>query len=191
MINKLNIRIALLLLILLSLVSITTAFFTKSIETNNVITFGSVNIKLHESYIDENGEEVPFDTTKKENINDDYTKERLLRVENVGKHPVYVRLYLSFSEVEGEPLEGAQIEAESDYWIYENGWFYYTEILEPGIKTKELVTNVSFDIDMITTRHPNNTLTLNAEAQGVQSENNMLNVLEVTGWPEEEVENEE
>ena len=35
------------------------------------------------------------------------------------------------------------IEGESEYWFYEDGYFYYSEILDPGEQTQALLASVT------------------------------------------------
>jgi alternate signal-mediated exported protein len=38
--------------------------------------------------------------------------------------------------------------ATKDYWYYKDGYFYYSEILQPKQKTKQLITSISLDANL-------------------------------------------
>ena len=69
-----------------------TAFISRSISAHNVITFGKVKMQVHETYLDPNGNELPFEQERVTKLTSDTMQNRLFRIENTGKHPLYVRL---------------------------------------------------------------------------------------------------
>ena len=40
-----------------------------------------------------------------------------------------------------------QISGKTNYWFYENGYFYYSEVIDPGQQTTELLADVTLDTD--------------------------------------------
>lgn len=173
-------------------ISWTLAFFTTNVDTENKIRFGRLDLKIHETTLDGAGEEVAYSPEEHPaNISKNSRQSRIVRVENTGSQPMYVRVNLGIS---GEDRDGKKIEyadALAKYtlnredWLYQDGWYYYRDVLEPGSKTKELMTEVIFDIEKIGSRYPGGKFDLDISAQGVQSKNNETDVLAVKGWPEE------
>lgn len=171
----------------------TIAFLTKQKETDNIITFGNVRLQLHETTLDQNNQEVAFDENAQADITHNNTLSRIVRVENVGSQPIYLRVALSMS---GTSEEGTTFQAD-DYvsyalndedWTYndEDGWYYYNTELAPDITSEELMTEVIFtNINEITSKYPGSEFKLNIDAQGVQSKNNGSDVTKAQGWPEE------
>ena len=188
--KKKSILIAVALMLCLSPAALTVAFLNRSVTADNVITFGSVKLKLHETGIDENGAETDVDSNRVINVTADSEQKRTFKVENVGKHPLYVRVSFSIvgADQDGRKFEATDfmdVETYSEDWVYKDGYWYYLSILYPQEKTKALTTNVVFDINEITKRYPSSSCELAVDAQGVQSENNHENVLQAVGWPKE------
>ena len=104
---------------------------------------------------------------------------------------MYVRVDLGIKGTDKDGNEIKNADALAGYtlndedWLYQDGWYYYREALEPGSETEELLTEVIFDIDEISSLYPGGNFDLNVSAQGVQSRNNEDNVLAARGWPEE------
>ncbi len=170
----------------------TIAFLTKQTETDNVITFGNVRLQLHETTLNEDRQEVEFEEETQTDITHTDRLSRIVRVENIGSQPVYLRVALSMSGIEED---GTTFKAD-DYvsyqlnekdWIYDDGWYYYKTELAPELTTEELMTEVIFnDINEITEKYPGSEFKLNIDAQGVQSKNNGEDVTKAQGWPEEQ-----
>lgn len=170
----------------------TIAFLTKQTETDNVITFGNVRLQLHETTLNEDRQEVEFEEETQTDITHTDRLSRIVRVENIGSQPVYLRVALSMSGIEED---GTTFKAD-DYvsyqlnekdWIYDDGWYYYKTELAPDLTTEELMTEVIFnDINEITEKYPGSEFKLNIDAQGVQSKNNGEDVTKAQGWPEEQ-----
>lgn len=172
----------------------TIAFVTKQTETDNTITFGNVRMQLHETTLDQNNQEVAFDENTQADITHTDRLSRIVRVENVGSQPIYLRVELSMSGTDknGTPFEAddyVSYQLNEDDWTYndEDGWYYYKTELAPDITSEELMTEVIFtDINEITSKYPGSEFKLNIDAQGVQCKNNGENVTEAEGWPETE-----
>ncbi len=189
--KKKNVIISLIILLCVIGISQTLAYTTSSVETENIITFGNLKLKIVETVLNETGEEIPFspeepvDITKKESVS------RIVKVENVGQQPMFVRVELNITgtDKDGNTVESAKELADyninEEYWLYDNGWYYYTGILEPGTQSEELITEVMFDTNQITNNYPGGSFHLEINAQAVQSKNNGTNVIEASGWPEE------
>lgn len=185
-----TIWIACVILLTVLFISQTLAFFSTSVDTENIITFGNLKLKINETTLNAQGEEVAFSPEEKGNISKNNRQSRIVRIENTGRQPVFVRVNLSVAgtKQDGSEIENADALAEyilnENDWIYQDGWYYYREILEPGSETKELLTEVIFNIDGISSRYPGGEFDLDISAQGVQSKNNEGDVLSATGWPQ-------
>ena len=71
------------------------------------------------------------------------------------------------------------------YWtLREDGYLYYTEILEPGEMSQPVFTQVEIVGDYVDQNYLGKTLMLTVTAHAVQSENNPAdNPWEASGWP--------
>ncbi len=187
--KKRMIWIALILMLCLGTAVLSAAFIRRQLTAENLISFGSVNLKLHETFINEQGIEEEFDAGTETDITYDAIQNRIFRVENTGKNPIFVRVSFELcgEDGEGNPFEAQDymnIELKKNDWVYHDGWYYYQDILEPNTETKELITDIIFNIEEITSNHPGSRYELQIDAQGVQSENNSENALQAAGWPE-------
>ena len=100
---------------------------------------------------------------------------------------VRVSLDMEGTDRNGEMIDNADALAGYTWnqtdWTYSDGWYYYKRVLEPGSETKELMTEVMFDIDRISAEYPGGNFKLDISAQGVQSKNNEDEALKAVGWP--------
>lgn len=177
--------------LVLCLAAATTAFLTRQVVTDNILTFGNLKIALHQTTLTADDSEVPVSQDTPFDVTSHSTVSRILRVENVGEHPLYVRVAVKMN---GATAEGEAFDADGmvsyrlneDDWLYEDGWYYYKQPLAPHETTKELMTQVIFDdISDITQNYPGSRFELKLDAQAVQSENNAQDVLSAAGWPEQ------
>ena len=167
------------------------AFRTSSITACNVVTFGNVKLKLQETFIDEESREQLAAVDEKINITSAAHQERRFYVENTGENPLYTRVRFS---VQGKREDGQrfstkeylEIRTEPGNWIFDDGWYYYGWVVEPGQKTAPLETEIDFFVDELTKEYPGSEFQLGIHAQGIQSQNNGEEALEAQGWPEEE-----
>lgn len=166
------------------------------IRTDNVITYGSLKMRLHET--DENGDEVAISGGEALRLRAKSGKQPVTRVitaENICDEPMYLRMRLSIggTSADGETFmlseEEVQYAAnESGGWqAGGDGWYYYAHVLTPGGATGSLLAGneLVFDTDVIAGTHPNEPLSLSVEVQAVQSKNNGPDALSAQGWPEE------
>lgn len=167
-----------------------TAFISRRITAKNIITFGSVKIQLHETCLDGNGIEVAFNPDSVTKLTSKEVQNRIFRVENISKHPLYVRLSFSVlgTDRDGEKFDTRKcfrVNTELKEWIYQDGWYYYDSILESGEKTEALVADMICDMEQILSCYPGSNFELSVQAQAVQSEYNQLeSVILAEGWPE-------
>lgn len=163
----------------------TLSYFTYEDTATNVITAGNIQIELQEFTQQPDGTLVPFVNISDAMPATDYSK--LPLVKNSGKGTAWLKVTISKSitlaeGVEGEPdvsLLGLDINTE--YWIEQDGYYYYTKPLQPGATTEPLFTTVSFSADMSNIyQHSSCEITITAYA--VQAANNGKTVFEAAGW---------
>ncbi len=118
------------------------------------------------------------------------TKSRIARVTNTGAQPAWVRVKAELV-IDGETemamenpythLEGLD---DGTNWTWEEGYWYYNRILEPGETTEALFTAVVFRPDSIDGTNGKD-IDLKVDAEGTQSRHNGTSALEAKGWPAE------
>lgn len=184
--KKLVLFITLIFIVSTLILSITAAFITKEMNSNNIITFGNIKIESNVTTENNNKEEKinngdSFDITYNSNIN------RNVQVKNVGDHPAFIRV--SF-ELIGETKQNeivdikslVEIKQKDKNWQYKEGWYYYTQELQSKKETTKLSAFFEFDIDEITAKYPGISITLDINVEAVQAENNN-SIFEAEGWP--------
>lgn len=188
--NRRNTIIACIGLLAVFAIARSLTFTTVSVDTESTVTFGNLALQINETMLDEEGEEIPCTLENAVPLARKSDVSRIVRVENTGRQPMFVRVAL---DMQGEDQEGGEIEnanALAEYalneedWTYRDGWYYYNALLEPGRETEALMTEVMFDINKITADYPGGNFDLDILAQGVQSRNNADNALDAQGWPQ-------
>lgn len=171
-------------LLMLTTVGIYAAVQAK-ISVKNVITVGNIEVELCEQ--DKNGRDV---SNKDVVVSRGYTVDRIVFAENTGTQPAFVRISVNSIYTDGETgdeVETDKIEIlfnEDTRWIYEDGWYYYAEILEPGEKTVPLLTGIHFSATLDESNQ-DDILQLEILMHGLQAKNNQDDVRKAVGWPEE------
>ena len=117
--EKKIILIILLLLIIVS-ASATYAYIVSESATETVITFGSLKMKLH-YYTREGNSEIEIKEDKDLNI----SSVDSLRLENIGNHPMYVRVNFDIKNDDNVDLANIIRNESLDDWIYSGGYYYY------------------------------------------------------------------
>ena len=166
----------------------TASYIVRNIEVNHIISFGSLKIKVHETTLNKEGKEVTVKKNQKINITSSAIQNRIIKIENIGVQPLYTRFKLL---VEGKDKNKKVFDAtkyvsffsDNDDWIYENGWFYYKNILTPTKTTSNAVIKIIFDVNNITIDYPKSEYLFKVDIQCVQSKNNADTVLKAQGWP--------
>ena len=101
--QKRTLALAVMALLALACLCGTLAFTVDMVPANNVLSFGSVKVRVCEYTLNEQGEEIPFEPNEHGDYPD--TKaggsdiSRIVRVENVGAQPEYVRARLRMTSV--------------------------------------------------------------------------------------------
>lgn len=159
----------------------TVAYFTSVDTATNVITVGNVRIAL----LERSGEMlVPFIDVVGAMPGE--TVSKIVQVENIGTQPAWIRIRvetaISLAEGIGDP-EYITLDWNREYWLEQDGYFYYNSVLQPGELTQPLFRNVYFSADM-DNAYQNSQVEIQVLAQATQSANNGDTVWKVTGWPE-------
>lgn len=185
-------RKKIILLFILSIISlffvaISYAFITRTIQADNIFTFGNLKMQLLQTTI-ENGEEVQIADKDNFDIKTDTKISRNIKVKNLGHHSMYVRISLdvvtqSYNLPDLNLQDFIIFDVNKKDWIYEDGWYYYKNNLLPGETTQTLIKNITFNTEKLTDNYNINKFDLKINAYAVQSENNNKNVLQAKGWP--------
>ena len=157
----------------------TLAFVTVDQPIENVVTAGSVKVEIHEKMA--NGEDFPKDGV---NVLPGDTVSKIATFENVGTHPMYLRVKLT-KGVNDESLSAEDcliMDINTKDWTYKDGYYYYNTVLESGKVTPALMTEVHIDGWAVDNAYLGKKFTLDVTAEAVQSEYNGATVWEATGW---------
>ena len=177
--DKLILKITIFIILFCSL-SITYAYYVAVEDTNSIITFGNVKLKLIEKEL-KNGTYIDIDDNDSIDITNITKLDRMVKVKNVGSNPFYLRLKIDFNSTSN--TNDAVIILPNENWKYENGYYYYENIVYPNEETNELMNEIAFNKQKILENYNGNKFYLKITAQAVQSEHNMNDVMEVTNWP--------
>ena len=161
----------------------TLAYYTAFGKATNVVTSGGIELKIHEKTAD--GSDFPAEGVYI--IPGDIVSKQV-SVENVCKHPFYLRVKL-VSGSTNEALsadECLKINIDRSNWTLVDGFYYFNRILLPGETTNTLFTQVEIVGSKVDQSHIGSTLNLTVNAYAVQSENNPADFpWEASGWPAE------
>lgn len=205
--QKRTLALAAMALLALACLCGTLAFTVDTVPASNLVSFGSVKVRVCEYTLNEQGEEIPFEA----NEHGDYPEtkaggsdiSRIVRVENVGAQSEYVRARLRMTSV---APDGSSTDATGNVAIHVNageglpwidggdGWYYYRGLagrggtLGPGAMTESLMDSLRFVGDYHDAAR-GGTFKLDIDVQAVQAKNQqasdaVLDVLDVEGWPE-------
>lgn len=167
---KRNILIGLLVLTLAAFLAAggTTAWFSaKAGPVTNYLTAGTVDIEVIEDYTPVTGWQ-PGETKDKE-----------VSVEAIGSKRVYVRVALTpvwgyvddndvFHPEPSLPIDNVTLNLNSQDWVYQDGWYYYTKILSNNQKTSTLLNSVTLAEDT-DPRYQGKALQILVNAEAVQA----------------------
>ncbi len=166
------------------------------IRTDNVITYGSLKMRLHET--DENGDEVAMaggEALRLRAKSGPQPVTRVITAENICDESMYLRMRLSIGGTSADGKTFMLSDEEVQYAANEaggwepggDGWYYYHDVLAPSGVTAPLLAEdkLVFQTDVIAGTHPNESLSLSVDVQAVQSKNNGPDARSAQGWPEE------
>lgn len=155
------------------------AYFTAEETAYNVITTGSVEMKLVEQKKDGSPFEDVLGVMPGESV------DKIVFIRNDGTAAFFVRIALENTvTVDGKELDFDKyisMDLNDEDWTYQNGYYYYNRALKPGEKTVPLFTKVSFAAKMDNT-YLGARVEIDVTAQAVQSANNGSDPLKAAGW---------
>lgn len=156
------------------------AYYTVSQTVTNVITTGGVSVAVHETRLD--GSEFPSAGV---DILPGDTVSKIVRFENTGSAPLYLRVKLS-KGMKNSTLSADNcmlINLNDSKWTYKDGYYYYNNTLSPGKTTEPMFTEVHFDGNAIGNEYLGKIFTLDITVYAVQSQHNGATVWAAKGWP--------
>lgn len=159
----------------------TLAYYTTIGKATNVVTSGNISLEIHEKTAD--GSDFPAEGVYV--IPGDIVSKQV-SVENVCAHPFYLRVKLVRGAT-NETLsqeDAMKLDINTNEWTYQDGYYYYNSILQPGQVTVPLFTQVEIVGSQVDQSHAGSTLSLSVNAYAVQSENNPAEQpWDAAGWP--------
>ncbi len=169
---------------------ITVANRTQDLQTDNIVTMGNIQAAVLSETLDAEGQPIPFNG-QIVTVVPGHRTPWTLAVANKGNQPAYIRILLDKTIT---PAEGLNAALDSDKlcfafpetdWVYQDGYYYYTKVLEPTEQTSPLFTDVwlSEDADDL---YQGCSASAKIYVQTVQTANNGDSALEAAGWPEME-----
>ena len=167
------------LAVLAMLSSGTLAYYFVDQPVENVVTADSVKVEIHEKM--SNGEDFPEDGV---NVLPGDTVSKIVTFENVGTHPMYLRVKLT-KGVNDESLSAEDcliMDINTKDWTYREGYYYYNISLDAGEISKALMTQVHINGWAVDNAYLGKKFTLDVTAEAVQSEYNGSSVWEAVGW---------
>lgn len=164
----------------------TQAFNVELFDAHHPFSFGAPDIEVVETMLDASGNEVPALVDDRINPGSGAVS-RIVRVQNLGTHPIFVRVMLS---VEGVRPNGDALSLDhavtygfgdaSAWQRGQEGRYYLAIALEPDQTTPVLID--SFEVEAGALAGIDQ-LKLVIKADGVQSEHNATSSLTAEGWP--------
>lgn len=162
------------------------AFNVEIFDTDHDFSFAAPDVKVVETMLDPAGYEVPADQDGRINAGCGPVS-RIVRVQNTGTHPLYVRVALSVGGVRENgdvvPLDAFVTYGfgdESAWQRGQDGRYYLSAQLEPSETTPVLVSSFEVESEAL---EDISRLSLHIVADGVQSEHNSDSSLTAEGWP--------
>ena len=170
----------------------TAAYFTIQATAYNVITTGKVDITIHEKTEDPDNPDKPVeelpDWEDKFDVLPGAKFSKIAFVENTGDQDLFARVRITkqITSEDGKelPTDILHLTMDTAGWIQKDGWFYYKDMLTPGMTTPPLLRSVYFDVKM-DNKYQKATAVVLVEVQAVQAKNNADNVMDAVGWPAE------
>lgn len=189
MLRKIKLRFAVLAtvaMMLTLLVQPSLAYYTTVGTATNVVTSGNIKLAIHE--MTDQGTAFPEEGVY---ITPGDVVSKVVTVENVCEHPFYLRVKLVYG-INSEELsvdDCFKLNIDTEHWVYKDGWYYFTGILQPGEETPHIFSHVEIVGSKVDNSYIGKTLSITVKAQAVQSENNPITDGDTTtaaGWPAEE-----
>lgn len=186
-IDKKRITIVTLCLLLCIGIFSSIAYLIRTMDTDNVITFGNLKLQLINKTLDSNGKEI--NVNKSEEKLGAASISRRIRVKNICDNDMYVRVKVKLSGKKDDESFPVDAYADCNYnrtdWQKKDGWWYYNSVLKSGKETENLLNTIEFNLNNLTSKYSGSKISFNVEAQAVQSKNNANSAIRAKGWPEE------
>ena len=188
MFGKIKIKIFVVALVasMIALISTSTlAYYSTVGKTTNVVTSGNIQFIIHETT--DQGTEFP-----KEGVSivpGDIVSKKV-NIESDCNHPFYLRVKMVYG-IDSQELTAEdcfKLNINEENWVLHDGWYYYTDIVNPGDTTANVFSHVEIVGSKVDNSYLGKTLTLTVKAQAVQSENNPITdgkTYTASGWPAE------
>ena len=159
----------------------TLAYFTDTDKADNVFTVGNVDIELTEPGWEATGESEAQDMYPGEAVAKDPT------VTNKGANPAFVRVKVEWPDAPEMSYRTGYVDGKlGDNWVKgEDGYFYYSKILNPTEKTDALFDQVVLSADTTNGYDGNYDIVVTAEA--VQSQGARPSYTDVENMTVEEI----
>ncbi len=172
------------------LIYTTIAYFNTADTARNVITSGNIKIQLQETALVDDSE-IPFEESQDVyNVMPGQEVSKIVRVENTGDNPAYIRISVDKAIQLAEGTQGdpdtnlISIDYDSRNWTPGNdGYYYYNKPLAAGATTEPLFRNVIFDPTM-GNMYQDSKAVIKVSAQATQVKNNGATVFDAKGWPD-------
>lgn len=109
--------------------------------------FVAHQIKINKMTVGDNVTEIEENWSPPSSFEAGATYTKMVRVKNTGSVPCYVRV---FADVKAPDMRSAvEIDFDYRYWTKKNdGYYYYSQILEPGEKTEYLFKHIQALADL-------------------------------------------
>lgn len=185
--KKKLIALALVAICLAILAGGTLAYYSRSVTAHNVITTGGVKVELIETT--DGGQ--PFPEEGITGVMPSQSVGKEVTVKNLGPSEAWVRLSIQVKclDAEGKEIDISNNPAvllenvDETNWTFKDGYFYYVDFLAEGETTTPVMESVKFAEEM-GNDFQGATITIDVQAQAVQTANNGETVFEAQGWPE-------
>lgn len=170
----------------------TYAYFTAFDTTRNVITSGSVEVKVVEQQL-VNGTLQPY-PSQPIPVMPATTVSKIVSVQSV-EQAAWIRMNytLTVYDADGKKMEIPAdelvkvivIDPDTANWTQKDGWWYYNTAIASGETTKPLFEEVVFSGPHMDNKYQLCTVAINVTAQAVQQANNGTTVMDAAGWPKD------
>ncbi len=164
----------------------TLAYYSTVGKATNVVTSGNIQFIIHE--MTDQGTEFPREGVY---IVPGDVVSKKVSIESDCEHPFYLRVKMVYG-IDSQELSSEdcfKLNINEEYWVlHDDGWYYYTGIVNPGETTPNVFSHVEIVGSKVDNSYIGKTLTLTVKAQAVQSENNPItdgNTYTASGWPKE------
>lgn len=175
----------------------TLAYFTAEGRAQNVITTGSINITVVEQQRGDDDALVAYPSDPITNVMPGMEISKVVTIQNDGDNEAWIRVSVEkLIKLNEYNPAAAGITADADMveftpggkWVYEDGYYYYTEPVGAGESTDPLFESVKF-AESMGNEYQGCTVNIEIYAQAVQTANNPAadgDVTKVAGWPKGE-----